>query len=447
MRDPSAALPRIRVSENGRHLVTETGAPFFWLGDTAWELFHRLRREEASLYFADRAAKRFTVIQAVVLAEFAGLTQPNAYGDLPLDDLDPRRPNAAYFRLVDDYIDLAAAHGLYVGLLPTWGDKVTPIWGTGPCIFDAENAREYGYRLGERYRDRTNVLWVLGGDRPAEHEDTDYRPVWRGMAEGIRAGTGCPALMTYHPMGGHSSAEWLHDAPWLDMNMMQSGHGNGRDAPAWDMIAADYARTPVKPVLDGEPNYEDHPVNPWPAWDPANGYFRDHDVRKQLYRSVFAGGCGVTYGHHAIWQFGGTRYPLINRADRTWLEALDRPGAAQVAHLRNLMLSRPYLSRVPDQSLFLSPAGERGDHVQATRDAEGSYALVYLPRPLPVTVDLSKLNGPQDIAWWYDPVTGQSHHAGTYPAQAGVTFSPPGHRPDWVLVLDEAARGFGPPGR
>ena len=119
MRDPSAAQPRIRVSENGRYLVTETGAPFFWLADTAWELFHRLRREEAARYFADRAAKRFTVIQAVVLAEFAGLTEPNAYGDLPLDDLDPRQPNAAYFRLVDDYIDLAAAHGLYVGLLPT----------------------------------------------------------------------------------------------------------------------------------------------------------------------------------------------------------------------------------------------------------------------------------------------------------------------------------------
>jgi hypothetical protein len=97
--------------------------------------------------------------------------------------------------------------------------------------------------------------------------------------------------------------------------------------------------------------------------------------------------------------------------------------------------------------LLLSPQGERGDHVRATRDAEGSYALVYLPRPLPVTVDLSKLNGPEVVAWWYDPISGQTHHAGTYPAGADVTFSPPGHRPDWVLVLDEAARGFGPPSR
>ena len=38
----SSALPRLKVSENHRYLVTDDGRPFFWLGDTAWELFHRL---------------------------------------------------------------------------------------------------------------------------------------------------------------------------------------------------------------------------------------------------------------------------------------------------------------------------------------------------------------------------------------------------------------------
>ena len=77
-------MRQLRVSDNQRFLVYEDGRPFFYLGDTAWELFHRLDRDEADAYLEDRAAKRFTVIQAVVLAERDGLTVPNPYGHLPL---------------------------------------------------------------------------------------------------------------------------------------------------------------------------------------------------------------------------------------------------------------------------------------------------------------------------------------------------------------------------
>ncbi len=446
-----ADLQRVQVSDNRRFLVTEDGAPFFWLGDTAWELFHRLNREEARLYFADRAAKRFTVIQAVILAELAGLTDPNAYGDLPLADGDPARPVEAYFRLVDEYVQLAAAYGLYVGLLPTWGDKMYPASAkNSEAILDAPRARAYGQWLGERYRDQTNILWVIGGDRPAVHEDVDDRPIWRALAEGIDAATDGVALMTYHPSGGHSSSEWLQAEDWLDIHMMQSGHGAGRDVPVWEAITADYHLTLVRPVLDGEPNYEDHPAKPWPAWDPQNGFYRDYDVRKQVYRSVFAGGCGVTYGHHDIWQMYGPGKKLQNQPpgyeEYYWFEALSRPGASQVRRLRALMLSRPYLTRVPDQSLLASDPGEGGAHVRATRDSEGSYAFVYLPLPLPVTVTLEPLSGERVVAWWYDPVAGAATRIGDFARQGALTFTPPGHRPDWVLVLDDAARGFGPPG-
>ena len=65
------ARPRLAcdVSDNRRFLVTADGRPFFWLGDTAWELFHRLTREDAVRYLDNRARLRFTVIQAVALAE------------------------------------------------------------------------------------------------------------------------------------------------------------------------------------------------------------------------------------------------------------------------------------------------------------------------------------------------------------------------------------------
>jgi len=310
-----------------------------------------------------------------------------------------------------------------------------------------ENAEVYGRFLGERYRKQSNIIWILGGDRPAIYEGHDDRPIWRAMAAGIDAGMGRPSLKTYHPMGGRSTSAWLHDEPWLDVHMMQSGHGGGRDVPVWDWVTHDYTLIPPKPVLDGEPNYEDHPVNPWPKWNPMSGYFRDHDVRKQMYRSVFAGACGVTYGHHAIWQFADERHGYINYADRPWYEALDRPAARQVKYLRALIESRPYLSRIPDQTLLLSDPGIGGQHIRATRDAEGRYALVYLPLPLPVTVNLEVTAGTRVNAWWYAPCTGEATWIGQFPANGMQTFSPPGQHPDWVLVLDDAALGFGAPGQ
>ena len=79
-----ATMPeRLSVSSNHRYLVDEQGRPFFYLADTAWELFHRLTREEADMYLDDRARKGFTAIQAVAIAELDGISTPNAYGHLP----------------------------------------------------------------------------------------------------------------------------------------------------------------------------------------------------------------------------------------------------------------------------------------------------------------------------------------------------------------------------
>lgn len=440
---------RIIAAPNGHHLQHEDGTPFFWLGDTAWELFHRLDRAEIIRYLDDRAAKGFTVIQAVALAEMDGLRLPNRDGEVPLIELDPTRPNEKYFALVDDVVALARQRGLVLGLLPTWGDKVTKLWGEGPVVFDENNARVYGRWLGERYRDAPNLIWILGGDRPPRNAEHDWTPVWRAMAQGINEGTGERALITYHISGGsHTTSEFLHQEPWLDVNMMQSGHGGGHDQPVWDWIARDHALTPSRPTLDSEPNYEDHPVNPWPTWDPRNGFFRDHDVRKQCYRSVFAGACGVTYGHHAIWQFYSSRVEKINHADRTWTEALDRPGAFQVGYLRRLMESRPFVQTVPGQTLLGEDAGEGSNHAQALRATDGSFAMIYLPVGRAIVISGTFASSPQLRAWWFSPRDGRANEPNLVKREAEMHFTPPttGGENDWVLVLDDPRAGFGPPG-
>src|SRR4051794_34143983 len=113
-----AAFAQLKISSDKRHLTTKDGKPFFWLGDTAWELFHRLNKVETVEYLKNRAAKGFTVIQAVVLAELDGLNVPNAYGDKPLINNDPAKPNEAYFKHVDYVVDEAAKLGLIIAMLP-----------------------------------------------------------------------------------------------------------------------------------------------------------------------------------------------------------------------------------------------------------------------------------------------------------------------------------------
>ncbi len=445
---PDQALPRLRVSENDRFLVTADGAPFFWLGDTAWELFHRCDLDEAELYLENRRQKGFNVVQAVALAELDGLYTPNANGDLPLIETDPTRPNEAYFRQVDAIIDRAAGKGIYIGLLPTWGDKFNDRQGgVGPLIFDPDNAYHYGEWIGRRYADRANIVWILGGDRSPVVDDADYRPIIRAMAAGIQAGAGAGALMTFHPRGGSGSSERFHSDDWLSFNMWQSGHGR-HDNGNWEMITTDYKRTPVKPVLDGEPSYEDHPVDPWSRqWKPEYGTFDDYDVRKLAYRAVFAGAFGHTYGHHSIWQmFLEGREPItLPRYD--WITALDRPGARQLIHLKRLMLSRPFLTRIPSQEMLASPPGMEARHVCATRDGQGRYAMVYIPTAgQSVSIFMRLISGDTVTVWWYDPRTGQALAIGPFAASGTQTFTSPEEGPDWVLVLDDAALGFPPPG-
>ena len=252
---------RIVVHPGGRYLQYADGRPFFYLGDTAWELFHRTTREEARLCLEDRARKGFTVIQAVCLAERDGLRVPNAYGDLPFADAGFTRPNERYFTYVDEVVAMADSLGLVIGLLPAWGDKFCLKWGPGPEIFTTEGRAEaFGRYLGERYRIRRNIIWILGGDRPPEGREPILRAFARGIACGVAGREDYSAcLITYHPWGKSSSGDWLHDEPWLAFNMQQNGHAY--DFDLWERIARDYARRPVKPVLDGEPIYEEHPID------------------------------------------------------------------------------------------------------------------------------------------------------------------------------------------
>ncbi len=450
----------LRVSKNGRYLEDKTGKPFLYLGCTAWELFHKLNREEATEYLENRKEKGFTVIQAVVLAELDGLRTPNAYGEIPLIDLDPTQPNEKYFEHVDFIVNKADELGLVVGMLPTWGDKVPNIiGGEGPVIFTPENARKYGEFLGQRYKDKP-IIWILGGDRTVD-SDTAFH-IWKNMAEGLKSGDHGNHLISYHPRGVYSSSYWLHNEEWIDFNMYQTAHFH-RYQKVYENAMHDYSLLPVKPTVEAEPAYEDIPMEFW-TFDWGNpevlkdicdsdnllkkreffkkGFFTDYDVRVHAYWDLLSGAAGYTYGNNAIWQMFKKGDDVVIPCLFDWRESLDRPGAMQIRHIKALLLSRDFSKMQPDQSAIYGKNFQDDNHIRSSVAYDGSFMLAYMAKGQPVTITMKKISGKKVNAWWYNPREGKSTAAGEYNNTGFVTFTPPtsGIDNDWVLVLEDATK-------
>lgn len=341
------------------------------------------------------------------LAEFDGITVPNAYGHLPLIDRDPTRPAVTpgsnpkdqqqydYWGHVDYIIDQANQRGLYIGLLPTWGRWV--VKGKKESIFTPASAETYGEFLGKRFRNK-GIIWILGGDRKAD----GVEDIWRAMAKGIAVGVNGRedydgVLITFHPNGGGTSSKWFHNEPWLAFDMQQDGHGVPGISQSWKNIQHDYALNQPKPVIDGEPLYEDHPLN---FNSKVNGYSFDAHVCKYLYWDLFSGACGHTYGNHAVWQMYAPGREPINGPLMYWYEAVQRPGALEMRYARHLLESRAPFTRVPDQTLVTDEL-EGVNHIAATR-GEG-YAFIYTAEGRPFTVNMGKISGSRVKCSWFNP--------------------------------------------
>lgn len=402
-----SCFAQVKVGADKHYLVKQDGSPFFWLGDTAWELFHRLTREEAVEYLQNRADKGFTVIQAVALAELDGLNTPNAYGERPLVDNDPARPNERYFRHVDFIIREANKRGLIVALLPSWGDKwYKDKWGLGPEIFTPANAKIFGEWIGKRYTNN-DVIWVLGGDR-APQNDT-HLAIIRQMAAGIKTGDKNKHLLTFHPNGGESSYNYFSNDDWIDFHMSQTGHKVGN--PDYKTNVKAYALEKIIPHVNGEPNYEDHPND----WNPGEkGWMDDFDTREAAYWNMLSGGAGHTYGNHNIWQMYTEKRVPVNNARTNWHIAMDARGAFQLGYMKRMFEKRTWQKLVMNQSIIVGENPEGTEYKIAAVSSLKDFMMVYIPYGRKTVIDCSKLPPGKLRAWWFNPRDGYSIDLGEF---------------------------------
>ena len=456
---------KLRVSESGRYLVKENGEPFFWLGDTGWNLFSRLNKDEARKYLTDRHDKKFTVIQAHILGWT--LADTNAYGFTPFLNNNFNKPNEPYWKHVDYIIDAADDIGLYMALVPAWALSYTENKNRSkndtvemPLSRDTTTAYNYGKFLGMRYKNNKNIIWILGGDVWGT-KDAIYDHLARGLTETYADNDPSQILISFHPQGGThrppatSTSEFYHNKSWLDFNMIQSGHRIGNRN--YERIAKDYEILPVKPTLESEPCYEQHPVQ----HSFKNGVFKPWHVRRRAYWSILAGSLGFTYGANGIWQMDKPgKIDKQSHHNFFWYDALNFEGGRQMTFVRKLIESRPILSpqRIPDQSLIISANDSVDAHIRCARAEDYSYMMVYSTNGSAFTLDLSRMPGKVLKAWWYNPRDGKLYSGKnlvtnkpfeTLQKNAAISFDPPGDMGpdhDWILVIDDASGSFPSPG-
>ena len=438
---------KLQVSEENRYLKHENGTPFFWLGETGWLLPERLNRDEAAYYLSHCRQAGYNVVQVQTMNSVPSM---NCYGHSSLPDgFNFKEINKkgvyGYWDHMDYIIKTAEKNGIYIGMVPIWGTPVSE------GLMTVKDAQAYGKFLAERYKDAPNIIWMVGGDIRGDVKTAE----WEALAKSIRA-VDKNHLMTFHPRGRTTSATWFNDADWLDFNMFQSGHrrygqrnGDG-DYPIeenteednWRFVERSMAMTPMKPVIDGEPIYEDIPQG---LHDPNETRWSAADVRRYAYWSVFAGSFGHTYGHNDIMQFitpGVIGSFGADGSKKTWVDAMKDPGFNQMKYLKRLMLAFPFFERVPDQSIIAGTNGERYDRAVATRGND--YLLVYNYTGRPMQVDLSKISGAKKKVWWYGAKDGKLQYLGEFDSKV-TTFQYDGgyiSGNDQVLIAVDAGKEY-----
>jgi hypothetical protein len=150
-----------------------------------------------------------------------------------------------------------------------------------------------------------------------------------------------------------------------------------------------------------------------------------------------AGAAGFTYGHNAVMQFYTPGDSGISFFPKTiWKDAMNAPGAQQMIHLKNLLLSKPFFECQPDQNMVLNQ-GDRYNYIAAAKGKKYAYVYTYSGREL--NLKLGRFAGKTVKCAWFNPTNGEYIAIGKFRNKGSRKFDPPGdEKPgnDWVLVLD-----------
>jgi len=423
----------LKLSENRRYLVHSDGTPFFWLADTAWNGVIKSSEREWEEYLAFRSQQGFTVVQFVMTHWVGGvcdLRREKAYvGRDRIASL-----NVDFFKRIDPKFAMVNRFGIVAAPVLLWAAEWSRRYTVNPGYRLAEEdavllARYLTARYGAYI-----VVWILAGDG-------DYKGVkaerWRRIGRAVFPEGRRRQPVTMHPCGKQWILPEFQDEEWLDIIGYQSGHGADEEDLRWLCLgppSQGWRTEPPRPVINLEPNYEDHLA--YGTGRPITPYM----VRRAAYWSLLVSPpAGVSYGTNGVWYWARrhrvpANHPGIGVA-KPWRRALRLPGAAHMSILKSVLTSIQWWRLAPSRELLLEQPGyaDVESFVAAAASSDGALALVYTPRRQSLKLNLGLLKRPLRASW-VNPSTGERTECGILHHERALV-EPPGPG-DWLLVLE-----------
>ena len=421
----------IRASDNNRYFSHADGTPFFWLGDTHWQMPDTERPDacnhpehagapcphggEFQHLAADRKAHGFTVYQTYPAATAAH------WWTTPYSQINPQR----FDKVFDAQMDHLAEQGFVVAMGCGHFNDSTVIPPTDLARFARYLVARYGAHP---------VVWITCQEMnwPAEvgGKEANRIDVWHGVAREIARTDGYG-----HPHSGHQNVvdvatDPLGQEPWHDWFALQGGHRNSGLTPQ-ARYQGYYNFQPTRPMIETEAMYE---------LVDCGGVNSTDDARRSAWKAMLCGSAGYTYGAAGIWALkwdaDDPQWKEYNHAVSAWHVGMALPGAAQMTLLKNFFTALEWQDLTPR-------FGDRAwaqwtDPEQCVMATIGNRLyLVYCYGETSVGVIKGLDPATAYTAHWFDPRTGQtSIIAKSFHSPTGCWTVPEKPHDDWVLRVE-----------
>lgn len=398
----------LKINENGRGFCHDDGKPFFWLGDTLWSCPSKATMDEWKELIAVRSAQGFNVAQVNSLPQHdcSGVNDYRIPFEIGEEMWDLKKLKPEYFQYFDEQMRITAEAGMVTAMVVLWFDYVpgaNPTWGVKrKAEFSTEDASRYGRYLAARYG-AFGPTWLISGD--SDYINPDVILTYDAAARAIREGLPYKPLMTAHLYGELSTPSNLEQKEWLDFHMYQSSHNKRSEHVAAKCSAECRAYQTVKPVLNGEPIYE------------QIGFYRESGcadrgfIRKTGWYSILSGGnAGITYGAHGLWSWHREGEEFFPEAawhmPADWKAAIKFEGSDDYARMKNFFEKQTWWELEPAPQIY---SEELKDQIIVAASKDRSFIVAYAKDCSSFNLELPEVS--EYKGSWFNPVSEEEVNA------------------------------------